>query len=379
VQIEFATSITAISADDWNRVICTDYPFIQYTYLIALENTHCVSAQSGWQPYHLCVFEEGVLLAVMPLYLKSHSYGEYVFDFEWAHLYQQLGSDYYPKALSAIPFTPASGSRLYCDETQLSSRVQRDILQTAQAHLEKIGISGWHILFHSEAEKKIFQQSRFFPRQGLQYHWFNDDYADFDAFLTLCHKKARKNILRERNQLSEHGLELQRVDGEQLRVGWAEKFYPFYRHTYLKRSGHSGYLNQQFFEELFRTQWRQLMLCVAFRQGDLLGAALYFFNDTHLYGRYWGAYEWIPNLHFELCYYQGVEFAIEKKLTVFDAGAQGEHKVPRGFTPVSTYSSHWLSQDNIHQALAQFCQEESLAIQERQVELMRRLPLKRNV
>lgn len=374
----FIDGIAAIAADAWNAVAGTDYPFLRHEFLLALERSGSACAASGWQPAHLLVEDGAALIAVLPLYIKTHSYGEYVFDHAWANAYRQHGLDYYPKLLAAIPFTPASGPRLAHVATD--ERATTLLMQTVGAALAQkcaeIGASGWHVLFPEERALPLWRQAG--PdvrvRLGCQYHWFNGGDAScrsFDDFLAALASRRRKEIKRERRKVAEQGVRLQRYTGAQITTEIWQQFYRFYQLTNLRYNRHGGYLTPEFFAELHRTMSGQMLLVMAYAEedgrdgtGGAIAAALNFFSSDTLYGRYWGATREVEFLHFETCYYQGIEFCIERGLTRFDSGAQGEHKIARGFRPVLTYSTHWIAHPGFRAAIGDFLAEEGAAVRQ---------------
>ncbi len=372
---KFITSIEQISRDDWNSLLQTDYPFIQYEYLYALESSGCVCPESGWQPNHLIVSLKDLVVAILPLYIKTHSYGEYVFDFQWANAFHQAGLNYYPKLVSAIPFTPCAGERLcinpeYCDD------LQPMILEQVVNLAKRLNILSWHLLFPETDLSKVKQHSGIMQRSGMQYHWFNKNYQSFSDFLTNCKMKPRKNIKRERRIVADAGIKVQIVEGCDITQSLWNDFFYFYQRTYVKRSGNRGYLNQAFFENIGQSMAGKLMMVVATLSDEVIAASLFFKGEKVLYGRYWGASAEYEFLHFEACYYQGIEYCIRHRLEHFDAGAQGEHKIQRGFEPIETYSFHWIAEPQFRQAISNFLTQESGYVETAIKELKRKLPFR---
>ena len=335
------------------------------------ENAACC-ADSGWQPYHLAIVDDGQnLLALAPLYLKTHSYGEYVFDFAWADAYHRNGMEYYPKLLCAIPFTPATGPRLLVspkiDDTEQKKVIFSFAITAIKQECQSENIQSAHILFPSLPETKLLSESSMMVRHSVQFHWFNknlekEKYKSFDQFLQELKARKRKAIKKERQQVAEQGLSIRRLTGEQLTEKVWKQFFLFYQRTYAKRSGHGGYLPQHFFRAMGEQLKDQIMMVVAYKKNgdtnELIAGALNFFSDDSLYGRYWGCVEEAEFLHFELCYYQGIEYCIENQLNMYDAGAQGEHKIQRGFLPVKTYSSHYVKDNQFAAAINNFIDRE---------------------
>lgn len=364
-------SINDINQCEWDALWPEDYPFTQHAFLAALENTGCTTAKTGWTPKHLIILsnEQAVLdkknvLAIMPLYEKSHSYGEYVFDWGWADAYQRNGLPYYPKLLNAIPFTPATGPRLAFAPHLNAEKTQSCLAlidKTIQQQLIDIGGSGFHSVFTDIQSRSHMSTFNHMERQGCQFHWFNQNYKNFDDFLATFNSRKRKNLKKERKKVADQNIKIQFRSAEEISTDEWEKFYQLYQRTYFKRSGRAGYLSCDFFQSIAKAMPKHILLATAHQNSfdePMLAAALYFRDKTTLYGRYWGTQEDIDGLHFETCYYQGIEFAIKHELERFDPGAQGEHKIQRGFTPIITSSYHKIMHPGFQQAIAEFIQEE---------------------
>ena len=372
-KVNLHQSIESIGLERWNALCGTHYPFLRYEFLHALEASGSVSARTGWQPVHVELLDEyDSPLLLMPLYLKSHSWGEYVFDWAWADAYERNGLAYYPKLVNAIPFTPATGPRFG------STLPMQDALallpQLLQQVMQEVKASSWHCLFPPEEQVK---QSRppVLQRLGCQYHWFNRDYQHYDDFLNRFNARKRKAVKRERRKIKEQGLVLKRLSGAQITADHLDCFYGFYQSTYLKR-GRSGYLTADFFHRLHQSMPKQLLLVLAEHESQPVAAALYFIGADTLYGRYWGCDADFDSLHFEACYYQGIEFCIEQGLHRFDPGAQGEHKIQRGFEPIKTWSLHRIADPRFEQAITRFLQEESELMEQQIAELTTWLPFR---
>ncbi|CAA0116793.1 Uncharacterised protein [BD1-7 clade bacterium] len=378
MRCQFIHSMESIDAEQWNRVLGSDYPFLRHQFLSALEHSQCVGDTRGWHPHHLLVFDDDQLIALMPLYLKQHSYGEYVFDWSWAEAYQKHGLQYYPKLIAAIPFTPASGPRL-CYTLNHPEEIHR-LIHKVTAHLDSTcaerHYSGWHVLFPNTDNSALWQQTRAARRIACHFQWFNREYGSFDDFLATFSSRKRKNVRKERRRVVEQGLQVERLTGDAITAEHWQQFYRCYQMTYAKRSGHGGYLTPEFFACLQRDCRQQILLVIA-KDGDtLVASALYFFDDTTLYGRYWGALKNYDGLHFEACYYQGIEFCIEQGLQRFDPGVQGEHKIMRGFEPVITESYHQLKDPEFFGAIQHFVEEEATMVKKYQAEARQALPFK---
>lgn len=346
---------------DWDNLFNSDYPFLKHRFLSILESSGSVCAKTGWEPRHLLLEQDEKLVAALPLYLKHHSWGEYVFDHAWADAYHNNGFTYYPKLLTAIPFTPTSGQRIGIAAEQKIEELMPHLMYAIQSLANEWDISGWHLLFPEPNTADQLQKLGAMQRIGIQYHWHNDHYQSFDDFVSTLTSRKRKNILRER-RIAGQELQIKRLVGQQITAEWWDFFHVMYHRTYLKRSGYGGYLTEDFFKHLGDALNDQIMMCVAEQPGEesnqKVAAALFFFDSNRLYGRYWGCLQEYDFLHFELCYYQGIEFAIEHNLTLFDAGAQGEHKIKRGFKPIKTYSSHWIKHPEFAKAIQHFLNQE---------------------
>jgi len=332
----------------------SDYPFLSHEFLSALEETGCTTAATGWQPHHL----GGDGRPFMPLYVKTHSYGEYVFDWAWANAYHRNGLAYYPKLVTAIPFSPITGPRLRPPAEQLDGKAAEALFAELRELAAATGTSGWHLLFPDAATRMLFRDLGLLERSGVQFHWFNRGYRDFDDFLAACNARKRKMVRRERRRIAEQGLRVEMREGAEIDARLWSFFFRLYQHTYLKRSGMEGYLSEAFFQRLGATLADRLAMAVAYVDSAPIAAALYLHDADNLYGRYWGCVREYESLHFELCYYQGIEFAIRRGLGRFDAGAQGEHKIPRGFEPVETWSLHWIRHPEFAIAIADFIARE---------------------
>ncbi|QDO84612.1 N-acetyltransferase [Shewanella psychropiezotolerans] len=439
LKLEFSESISTIPADEWNALMQGDVeesgkgvnPFTCHAYLLALEDSRCVCPKSGWTPMHLSVLSQGKRIALMPLYSKSHSYGEYVFDWAWAEAYERNHIDYYPKLLSAVPFTPVTGNRLGIGK-QLSEQESQSVvslmIQALSHEMRRGSYSSWHCLFMPEAQHKLISLSQSQPmsqlepelesglsspsaspltplkRRGTQFHWRNQGYRVFDDFLSAMSSRKRKNIIKERNKAQGQGYTFRFIPGIEVTEAQWQSFYYCYQITYAKRSGHYGYLNLDFFKLIGATMPEQVQLLVVEKPlpqfygsdssdtpegldehigspeelGDacIVAAALYFTSDTHLYGRYWGCLEEADALHFEACYYQGIEYCIKHGLQALDAGAQGEHKISRGFEPMETYSNHEIAHPGFRDAIESFTLQEAEQNRCYMIEAAKSLPFK---
>jgi predicted N-acyltransferase len=349
-------------------------PFVCHEFLLALEQSGAVSTETGWQPNHLLVFEQQELIAAMPLYLKNHSRGEYVFDQQWADAYHQSGMDYYPKWVNSIPYTPCQGQRILIKQEIDNQTIITLCLDHIKQLSELNNISSFHSLFPTPEQTKYIQQ-QLHIRLGVQFQWFNKNYRDFDDYLHAFTSRQRKKIKKERRIISDQGITFLRLTGSEISEQQWQVFFTFYEITYLKR-GQAAYLNADFFIQLAQTMPEQLLLVLAIKDNTYVGAALSFIGSNTLYGRYWGCYEEYNNLHFETCYYQGLEYCLEHQLQRFDSGAQGEHKISRGFEPITTYSAHWIQNPQFSKLIANFLQREEVLIQQYKIDCLQYLPFK---
>ena len=356
------SSIAEIPPNLWNRLFDSENPFVQHAFLLAMEDSGCVNVTTGWQPRHLILMENDEPLAAMPLYEKTDSYGEFVFDWGWAEAYQRYGLNYYPKLVTAIPFSPVAGPRVGIASGADPAKVFPALLNALHQLAEQHHYSSWHLLFPGkrlqEALLELKDEGAFLHREAVQFHWYNRDYRGFDDFLATLRSSRRKNVKRERRKVAEQGISLQRKTGTDITDEEWQGFFECYMATYRKRSGHDGYLNRDFFDRLRDTMASQLMLVVARHDGEIVACSLFLFDHRRLYGRYWGALRDFSCLHFETCFYQGIEFCIENDLQEFDPGTQGEHKLMRGFEPVKSASYHWIADSRFRSAIADFLQHE---------------------
>jgi len=378
MEVKQIHSMAQVDCTVWNRLAGDAYPFLRHEFLSALEQSGSVSEQTGWEPAHLLVTDENELVAFMPLYLKRHSWGEYVFDHQWAQAYQQQGIDYYPKWLTAIPLTPCQGERIVFAEAVNPVEVMQLLLDFIKQRSDKLGISSWHCLFPVEQQAELLRSLGLSIREGVQFHWFNRGYGDFNDFLQTLNAGKRKMLKRERRRVSEQGVSLLRIAGPDIsEVQW-RAFFQFYTMTYLKR-GSQPYLNPAFFQQIAATMGEQLLLVLAVKDDNYIAAALSFVGADTLYGRYWGCHEEYNSLHFEVCYYQGLDYCIEHGLTRFDSGAQGEHKIARGFEPITTYSAHWVKDARFAKAIDHFLGREQQAIRLYKQDAASYLPFKQSL
>ncbi|MEH6470789.1 MAG: GNAT family N-acetyltransferase [Halopseudomonas sp.] len=368
-----------IDASHWERLF-GQQPILSHAFLAAMEESRSLTQASGWQPQHLLLeSSDQQPLAALPLYLKQHSYGEYVFDWGWANASHQAGIPYYPKLLTALPYTPTTGQRLGL-ATDDNPEAVRQLLEQLSVQAEQQQASSWHLLFaerpcRERIQAAWFESNPLLERHDCQFHWLNHGYQDFDHFLQRFSSRKRKNIRRERRRVKEQGIKLRRLSGNTLESDQLREFFGFYQHTYHQR-GQKPYLNWQFFEQIHKQLRSNMMLVMAERQQQPVGAALFLFDQQCLYGRWWGGLPDIDSLHFEACYYQGIEFAIDNKLQRFDPGTQGEHKLVRGFEPTLTTSLHWIRHPGLHQAVARWLEQERIQVKDYAQRACLHLPFK---
>ena len=376
--MRFLESVNDIPAHEWNALADTAYPFLRHEFLWGLEHTGCANAKSGWQPAHATIHDKTTNkpIGLLPLYVKSHSYGEYVFDWSWAEAWRNNGMAYYPKLVTAIPFTPATGPRLCLAPGYQQKDVWPILAQAIREFAQSRHISSWHLLFPTEAEAGLLENEGMHLRTACQFHWFNQHYGSFDDFLATFSSRKRKNLRRERKTVHEQGITLQTLTGSEIDEQQWQQFYRFYQHTYAKRSGHGGYLSQEFFTHTAASMGDQVIMVLASLKGEAVAGALFFRSKDTLYGRYWGCKQEYDCLHFEVCYYQGIEYCIANGLERFDPGAQGEHKIQRGFRPVKTFSNHWIGDPRFSNAIADFTRQERDHIEEYLQQSSQMLPFK---
>lgn len=366
--LQVVESLAGVEPDEWNALAGAQ-PFVRHQFLSALLDTGCASSRTGWLPRFLLLRRSGALVGAMPLFAKSHSYGEYVFDWAWAEAHERHGIDYYPKLLSAIPFTPVRGVRLLA-----RGDAERRTVLAAALDLAK-ETSSLHVLFPTEHEADLLREHGMLLRRTVQFHWRNEGYADFEAFLARMSHPRRKNIRQERRRVREAGIVFRWQQGLAIERRHWEFFNRCYRHTYAAH-GSSPYLNLDFFQRLGSSLPEHTAMVIAERDARPIAAALFLMDQTTLYGRYWGALERVPLLHFECCYYQAIEFAIAQGLLTFEGGAQGEHKLFRGLLPVESLSAHWLAHPQFASAVARFLEREGAGVARYVNELCEHSPFK---
>jgi hypothetical protein len=369
IAVRVVSRIAELPAAEWDLCAGAN-PFVSHAFLSALEESGSATRETGWLPQHLVVAgRDGRLMGAAPLYLKSHSYGEYVFDWGWADAYERAGGSYYPKLQACVPFTPVTGPRLLLHPASKRPAVARALVAGMLELARQTQVSSLHVTFPTEAEWRDLGEAGFLRRTGLQYHWENRGYASFDDFLASLASRKRKAIKKERRRVAESGVSLRALTGGEIEPRHWDAFYRFYLATTDKKWGPS-YLTREFFHRLGETMGERVVLIVAEWQGEPVGAALNLLGDEPeggvLYGRNWGGVGRFKFLHFEACYYQAIDYAIRHRLARVEAGAQGEHKIQRGYMPATTYSAHWIRDPALRDAIAHFLERERRAIDEEQ-------------
>jgi uncharacterized protein len=360
------SSIRALGQSTYEKLLPPGRPpFLSFAWLDALERTGCVSEERGWLPQHMSLHLDGECVAAAPAYVKTNSEGEFVFDYSWArHSEGALRAPYYPKLVVAIPFTPATGPRLLIRSDQDRPRILSAFARAIPQLCGALPVSGAHVLFLPEAESRELSRLGFAERRGVQFHWENPGYDSFDDFLSRMNSKRRNQLKRERREMRDRGVDIQALSGRDLTPELIDFVFDFYRSTVEKFSWGRQYLCRELFEEVARTMPDELHVVVARQGGKLVGGAFNLLGRDALYGRYWGALREIPFLHFNVCFYFGIEECIRRKLQKFEPGAGGEHKVVRGFEPTVTFSSHFLRQRELDRAVRDFLQRERAAVDE---------------
>jgi len=368
-------SIDAVEAGAWNALEGTDCPFLRHEFLAALEHSGCVGPGTGWTPAHLLIEDDAGLAGAVPAYLKSHSWGEFVFDMGWAQAYSRVGLSYYPKLVAAVPFSPATGARLL-QRPGAGPGMARALVDLIEQEARALTLSSAHVLFPCEADRLVLEEAGWLTRRDCQFHWENQGYADFEAYLATFTAEKRKKTRRERRRCEEAGIAFRTLSGPDLTPGLLDVIYGFHAQTFL-RHGHMPYLSREFFTEITRTLGDRLMVKLAVHDDTPIAAAIFFWSADALYGRYWGSLDAYHSLHFECCYHQGIEFCIERGIRRFEPGTQGEHKISRGFAPRLTWSAHHIVDPRFRHAIADFLAREAPAIEAYADEAAQHTPFRR--
>lgn len=361
VDVRCISSLAEVDPRQWDALVIENHPLLSHAFLYAMEKHGCLTERSGWIPRYLVVQNGDELLAAMPLYEKTNSWGEFVFDHAWADAYARYGEAYYPKLVASIPFTPVFAQKILVKPGQ-EKTLYPVLLQGALQLAKQLSCSSLHILFPLESEQGYFQQQGLIARHDCQYHWHNRSHASFEEFLQTLTRKKRKNILQERRKVVDAGIRFRILDGNTATGEDWETFTEFYNLTYERKWG-APVFNQAFFQEMAKALSERMVLILADKGGGCIAGALMYRGDRVLYGRHWGCSEYYDALHFEACYYQGIEYCIKHGIEIFEPGAQGPHKLARGFEPTKTHSSHWLADPRFVPAVRQFCADETLAVE----------------
>jgi predicted N-acyltransferase len=369
ISIKVVKSISELDREEWNSCAIfysadgldkIEDPFISYDFLDALEKSKSVGENTGWLPYHLAAIRKNKLIGAVPLYLKSNSQGEYIFDYNWAHAFERAGGRYYPKLQISVPFTPVTGRRLLVSKNAPSHTASL-LLQSAIELCEKNNLSSLHTTFCSKQEFELGQKLGMLGRVSQQFHWLNNGYGNFGDFLNALSSRKRKNINKERLKANNFGGEIEILTGSEIKKDHWNYFWKFYQDTGIKKWG-TPYLTRQFFDQIHETMRSKILLILAKKEGNYIAGALNFIGSDTLFGRYWGCIEDYPFLHFEVCYYRAIEFAIAHGLKKVEAGAQGEHKLARGYVPTETFSLHWIAEKGFSKAVEEYLISEKDAV-----------------
>ena len=375
LNLHIGTEMAAIDAAEWDALAGQANPFISHAFLQALEKGGAVGGDSGWNPMHLLLrSDDGQLLGAMPNYLKHHSYGEYIFDHGWANAFERAGGAYYPKLLAAIPFTPATGPRFLVRDNRADLKTA--LAKGMETLMEKYQLSSAHINFLPSDDAHRLATAGWLDRASIQFHWHNQNYTDFDDFLDHLSSRKRKNIRKERASITKAGVTMLRLTGAAITQDHIDSFFRFYMSTIDRKWG-GAYLTHEVFTQLGKTMADRMLLVMAEYDGNIIGGALNFIGDDALYGRNWGADIDIPNLHFEACYYQAIDFAIKRGLQCVEAGAQGAHKLARGYAPKRTHSAHHIAHEGLRDAVADYLESERQYVDNDISALNRHTPFKK--
>ena len=378
MKIVFTDNIASVKAEHWDSLTGDSNPFIQHDFLNALEQHDCLE-QWGWYPQHCLLYDNETLIGACPAYIKDNSYGEFVFDWAWADAYQSNGLDYYPKLVTCIPFTPAQGPRLLASKNHIDAHgksvdpatIKKGLINALIAFADKNDLSSAHFLFCESNDIELLSDAGLMLRFDYQFHWANNNYQSFEDFLSLLNSKRRKNIKRERRKVAEENIKIEVLPGQELNEEQWALLYAYYRVTFMKKSG-APTLTLAFFKALAH----KLLAVFAYHENRAVAAAICFKGKDKLYGRHWGCSDNYNSLHFEVCYYTGIDYCIENKLHIFEPGAQGEHKIWRGFLPTKTQSAHWIANAGFNDAIQDFLQRESAALEQHGKLLLESSPYK---
>lgn len=368
--------IRDVPSEQWNALSLDGNPFLKHEFLSALEKHRCVGERFGWLPQHvIATDEEGRLVGAVPMYLKDNSYGEFVFDWNWADAYQRSGLPYYPKLVVSIPYTPATGPRLLVSPQVQYKNVAKALIDTTLQQAQSLHVSSLHWLFTNQRDSSALQDRHFLTRTGCQFHWHNQNYRDFEDFLSHLSSRKRKQIKRERRHVTDAHVSIQICHGNEVTEQQLHKFHQHYQSTFYRLGGYAT-LSEGFFKQISSSMPENVVFVFAYYNKQHVASAFCVRGDSTLYGRHWGCDADFNSLHFEACYYQGIDYCIEQGLNHFEPGAQGEHKVSRGFVPTATTSQHWIQNDQFRPIIAEFLHREHQGILQYMESLNEHLPFK---
>lgn len=377
-EVRIIRDLSQITPSAWNTLNTSQCPFLTHEFLHALELNDCVGKKFGWLPHYLLAWQKNLLIGALPLYLKDNSYGEFVFDYAWADAYQQSTIPYYPKFVAALPYTPVSSQRILCDDSQpqaVLDQIRQTLFNRSLAISHEYGVSSLHFHFPVQEEIAVLQTAEMFQRMDVQFHWHNQNYESFEHFLQFLTSSKRKKIKRDRRLVVDAGIKIKIIHGHEMTPALINQASLFYRDTFDRKWGVPTF-NEGFFKQICLSMGQQLVFFFACRNNIAVACAICYRNDKTLYGRHWGCSESINGLHFELCYHQGIEYCINHGLQTFEPGAQGEHKISRGFLPVKTWSTHWIAHPGYRAAIKNHSQHETEAVENYYTELQAHSPYK---
>ncbi len=377
MEISLLAGAEEVSVRDWSALDHGDDPFASRAFLGSAEGLGAAGPEMAWQARHLALRDDGELLGLLPLYQRDHSFGDFSRDWNWPQAWQRAGLAYYPKLVSGIPYTPSPGPRLLVRRGLAREAIAPALIESALALVKSLGASSWQCLFVEEAERSLLAEAGLLMRRGVQFHWFNRSYGEFDDFLAGFTSAKRKNLRRERRAVAESGLRLEVRHGDEIDAGLWQAIHRQYRDTFFRHGNHPAF-PAGFFPEVARRLGRQVVVFLAFSDETAVASAICYRDAGTLYGRHWGTQIEVPGLHFELCYYQGIDYCIRNGLRRFEPGAQGEHKLARGFEPVPTWSAFWIANPGMRRAVADFIGREDAAMQDYEAETSARLPFRQD-
>ena len=375
LEISSIKSVRSLQKQIWDPLVKEDTPLFNYDFLNCLEQSGCTKTETGWEPNHFIIKKKQKTICIVPAFRKFNSNGEFVFDHAWADAYHRLGMNYYPKLLAGVPFTPVNGNRIFYDKDAIN--ILDNIVPILKDKLENHKLSSFHLNFIDKTQSDVLKNFNFLQRIGIQYHWINRGYETFDDFLETLKTKKKKNIIKERDYIKNSKIKIFHLIGDEISNTDWNFFYNCYSSTIDKKWSYK-YLNFSFFRFLSNTELKKKILLILAKDsaGKNIACTLNFIGKDKLFGRYWGCVKDIPNLHFELCYYQSIEFAINNKIRIIEAGAQGEHKISRGYSPNFTYSNHWIEKEQMREAIEDYLEREKKIIIQNMEYLKERVPYK---